>query len=188
MRHGCTRVVTGFENGCGSGHRLRRKFIGGVGGRRKDDGHQPQACGEDRVGLVTAARQPVWFRQQEIDADDARRPRRLDQPGKLVTRPRPLTDVTDGVAVDVNDQDAMFWPRGRPTAFVRVEHPVAQIRQRAVRCRVSDQDDSQAKQRCHNPWPRRTVPDSQGAGQAGRRHAGRDLCQSGGTSPHRHHN
>ena len=60
--------------------------------------------------------------------------------------------------------------------FVSVEHPVAQIRQRAVRRRVGGKDHSQAEQRCGNFRSRGDAPQGDDPGQNGSEYAHQSLC------------
>ena len=95
MRQGRTGIFPGFENRCGGRYRMRSKGTSGVGGCSEDDGHLTQARGKDRIGFVIAARNPIRFREQKIDADNPRRCCYMHQPGELIARPRPLSDMTN---------------------------------------------------------------------------------------------
>ena len=54
-----------------------------------------QTCGKDRIRVVIAAREPVRFRKQEIDTDNPGRCRDVNQPGELIARPGPLSEMTN---------------------------------------------------------------------------------------------
>ena len=87
--------------------------IQGEGGS-EDDGGVTQTRGKDRIRFVTAAREPVCFREQKVDTDDPRRCGCFYQPGELIARPGPLSDTTDRVAVDIDDEGPVLRPRTRP--------------------------------------------------------------------------
>jgi hypothetical protein len=178
-------VVASLENRCRGEDRLRRKFAGRIGGRGEDDRYPPQARGKERVGLVIFASQPVRFRQQKVDSDNARGRRYFHQPGELVPRPGPLSDLVNRLAVDVDHDDPVRRPRARPVPFVSVEYRVAKCRQQAVRRRVGDEDDHQTEQRRDDSCSCRAAPQGRG-GQTGTGYAHR-ACRSEGTESQRPH-
>ena len=94
-RQGGPGVLAGFENGCGGRHRVRRRCTSGVGGCSEDARHPTQIRSKNRIRAVVAAREPVRFRKQKVNADDPRRCRDFYQPGELITWPRPLPDMTN---------------------------------------------------------------------------------------------
>jgi len=51
--------------------------------------------GKDWIGFVIAAREPIRFGEQKVNADNTRPRRYIHQPGELVARPGPLTDMTN---------------------------------------------------------------------------------------------
>jgi hypothetical protein len=74
---------------------MPRKCTSRIGGCSEDDGHLMQTLGKDRIGFVIAAGEPVRFREQKVNADNARRCRYFHQPGELIARPGPLSDMTN---------------------------------------------------------------------------------------------
>lgn len=132
IRQARARVLACLENRCGRGHSDGGKRAGGLGGRGQDHRRLLQARGEKSVGLIIAARVPVGFGKEKIDADDPRRCCCFHQPGELVARPGPLSDMADRILVDVDDKGPVFRPRPQPVPLICVEHPVAQIGERSV--------------------------------------------------------
>jgi len=74
---------------------MRRICTSGVSSCSEDDGHLTQTRSKDRIGFVIAAREPVRFREQQVNADNPRRCRYFHQPGELIARPGPLSDMTN---------------------------------------------------------------------------------------------
>lgn len=105
VRQGYARVRAGFENRGGANYRrIGRRRAARVGCCGENDGRPTQTGGEDLIGFVIAARKPVRLGKQKIDPDDPRRCRSIHQTGELIARPRPLPEVTNGLAVNIDRQ------------------------------------------------------------------------------------
>ena len=54
-----------------------------------------QIRGKYRIRVAIAAREPVWLREQKVNANNSRRCRDFHQPGELIARPGPLSDMAN---------------------------------------------------------------------------------------------
>ena len=98
----------------------RRQLRQGVGYNRRQAGHLSRDLGR---------RKPIWFGENDVDAEDARVPLgdAADELSHLAPRPRPLSIFSQALVVDIDDRHSCRITRARPQSFYQVEAAHAQF-------------------------------------------------------------
>ena len=98
----------------------RRQLRQGVGYNRRQAGHLARDLGR---------RKPIWFGEDDVDAEDARVPfgDSADELGYPVPRPRPLPISSEAFLVDVDGHHSCRITGAGPHSFYQVEAAHAQF-------------------------------------------------------------